>query len=225
MVVETDAFMDPGSNVSYTSKSVTLYEYRDFEVYDIKLNHSVELPTAYSKDVLPVSRSHIPTQKDIEWWPHLDGVTHAVIKGNIGLLIGSIVPDAYAPLQVKTGPRGSPHAIQSQLGWIVLNVIRPPPGQEYVHSTTLTVNKAIVTAAEHMKKIPKLEKLVKEAMNQDFPEALIEYKKEFSQQDKWFTQMVKESMTFEDGHYKVPLTLKNKHVKSSPTTNHRHISV
>ena len=41
-----------------------------------------------------------------------------------GLVIGNKVPDAYAPLEVITGPSGSPHATRTKLGWIVWNLLR-----------------------------------------------------------------------------------------------------
>ena len=86
-LVETYAFGDPESNISFCIKELMqhlgtngrnvkltldtmgsqhhMYSYTDFETHDIKLKQSAELPVAYSKDTLPVSRAHIPTQHDI----------------------------------------------------------------------------------------------------------------------------------------------------------------
>lgn len=39
-------------------------------------------------------------------------------------MIGNSPPDAYAPLEVQTGPSESPHAIRAKLGWIVQDLLR-----------------------------------------------------------------------------------------------------
>jgi hypothetical protein len=49
-------------------------------------------------------------------WIHLSNITLPNVTAEIGLLIGSNVPDAYAPFEVVTGPSGSPHATRTRLG-------------------------------------------------------------------------------------------------------------
>ncbi len=88
-VVETYTFLDPGSSISFCSTS--LMEKLDcsskpmkitidtmgrphtmdtriiqgLRIYDLGLGNEVTLPPVYTKDKLPLSRSHIPTAEDV----------------------------------------------------------------------------------------------------------------------------------------------------------------
>ena len=84
------------------------YELRGLEIMDLNETNIVPLPTTYTKDSMPVNKSHIPTTKDIIKWPHLKDIDLPQIRGNIDLLIGNNVPDACTPLEVRAGPRGAP---------------------------------------------------------------------------------------------------------------------
>ena len=47
-----------------------------------------------------------------------------LITAGIDLLIGNKVPDAYTPLEVRTGPAGSPPATKTVPGWVALGFVR-----------------------------------------------------------------------------------------------------
>jgi hypothetical protein len=181
------------------------------EILDMNLNNIVKMKTVYSKDKLPVKEVHIPTQQDLQKWPHLQNIKLPQVEGNIGLLIGNNVPDAYAPLKVRTGPPGSPHAILSRIGWIIWNLIRVPE-DESAGGIPLTMNRADVAAVEYLQEAHKLEKLVRQAINHDFPESLIDDQKEPSQEDKQFLKKVKKSTVYRDGHYQISLPLRSSEV-------------
>ena len=149
-VETTLAFMDPGSTVSFCSESLlnrlgcsgkrmevtlgTMGEpyttvvtaVNELQVHDLNLVHTVSLPTVYSKDKMPVTSSHIPTQSDISCWEHLQDIEVLAVDAEVELLIGGNVPDAYTPFEVRTGPTGSPHGTRTRLGWIFWNVLRSP---------------------------------------------------------------------------------------------------
>jgi len=76
------------------------------------------------KSSSPVLVYHFPTRDDISSWPHLSDIQLPQINGDIGLLIGNNIADAYTPLDVRTGPRGSPHATNTRLGWVIWNLHR-----------------------------------------------------------------------------------------------------
>lgn len=50
-------------------------------------------------------------------------------------------------------------------------------------------------------------------MNMDFPERLLDDKRENSIEDNYFLEQVNESVSFENGHYYIALPFRNKHVK------------
>jgi hypothetical protein len=233
-VVETYAFMDPGSSVTFCTETLieqlgatgekvkvtlntmgSLHHMKSFvlsnlEVYGISNPESqVQLPKVYTKDWLPVSTAHVPTQKDIDVWPHLQNVKLKNISGKVELLIGNNVPDAYSPLEIKTGPSGSPHAVKSRLGWIVWNLMRPAKAVD----GPLTVNHVDVLAVEKLEEIQKLAELYKQAVNRDFSENLSMEKKEHSQQDKLFLEKISSSTEMKNGHYQISLPLKHPSTK------------
>ncbi|VDI48901.1 Hypothetical predicted protein [Mytilus galloprovincialis] len=155
---------------------------------------------------MPVAKTHIPTNEEIVKWPHLNNIVLPDINGTIGLMIGNNVPDAYTPYDIATGSVGSPHATRSRLGWIVWNLIR----KDSITETNAVVNRAQLTAIHENNK---LDSLVRKSINLDFPELLIDDKKENSIEDNYFLKQVNESIEFEDGHYQVALPFRNKEVK------------
>ena len=93
--VQTYAFMDPGSTVTFCSeglaeqlgasgprKSITLdtmgksysmktYLIDGLKVTNLDMKDEVDLPTTYTKGTIPVSQHHIPKTDDISKWDHL----------------------------------------------------------------------------------------------------------------------------------------------------------
>jgi hypothetical protein len=59
----------------------------------------IDLPKIYTKDRMPVTHEHIPKREEISKWNHLSNITLPNVTAEIGLLIGSNVPDAYAPFE------------------------------------------------------------------------------------------------------------------------------
>ena len=157
-MVETYAFLDPGSNVSFCStrlmnqlncegkrrkltlntmgEKYTMYthEVKNLQVCDLNQEYTISLPVMYTKDELPVPRQHIPTSEDLKRWPHLQDVELPQINAGIGLLLGNGIPDAYSPLDTKVGPEGTPYLARTRLGWIAWNIVRPGTSSEITMS-------------------------------------------------------------------------------------------
>ena len=141
-VVETHAFLDNGSNTTfYTTKllhqlnvegtksqlSLTTLEGENRQSDCVRVSLGVtglgqdthiHLPTVYSRTNLPIPTEAIATQKDIDRWPHLSGIKVPTIDAEIGLLIGSDVPQALEPLEVRRSDQGGPNATKTTLGWV-----------------------------------------------------------------------------------------------------------
>ncbi|XP_052706784.1 uncharacterized protein LOC128182227 [Crassostrea angulata] len=170
----------------------------------MSMTEFIDLPKVYTKDKMPVNHDHIPTKKEISRWPHLSHVTLTDVNAEIGLLLGSNVPDAFAPYDVVTGPSGSPHATKTRLGWIVWNVLRDG------ETRTCDVNR--VTIEQYCECDKKLEELVKASINSDFPERAIEDKRERSVEDKKFLSQVEGSISQENSHYSIGLPFRENSV-------------
>ena len=231
-VVQTYAFMDPGSTVTFCSeslarqlgasgpcKSITLdtmgkpysmktYLIDGLKVNDLDMKNEIDLPVTYTKDTIPVSKNHIPTTDDISRWDHLKDISLPEIDADIGLLIGNNVADAYTPFDVKTGPAGSPYAARTMLGWVVWNVIRDAEQLQGDISCSFSVNKVEVKAISEVEQLKHLDRLVRQTINMDFPERLIDDKKEHSQEDIRLLASVSKSVTYRDGHYCIGLPFK-----------------
>lgn len=46
----------------------------DLEVTDLDENYIVKPPILYTREEIPVSKDDIPSQEDVDRWPHFDGV-------------------------------------------------------------------------------------------------------------------------------------------------------
>ena len=198
--VITYAFLDSGSSISMCTEKVlndlglngkrsniTLqtmglpYEMSsvaldNLQICDISMNNFVDLPRIFTKEQMPVTKSHIPTEHEIRKWPHLSKVDIPEVGAEIGLLIGNNVPDAYSPFEILTGPSGSPHGTRTRIGWIVWNVLR--------NSDTHEVNR--VSIDSYVESDTKLEEMFRNSLDIDFPERMIDDKAEHSVEDKNF---------------------------------------
>ncbi|XP_046551173.1 uncharacterized protein LOC124260894 [Haliotis rubra] len=228
----TYAFLDPGSTVSFCSEDLMnrlgcsgkkmeitidtmghphtsiVQAVNGLQVYDLGLKNVIPLPTVYSREQIPVSNKHIPTSFDASHWPHLADIRVPEIDAKVELLIGSNVPDAYSPLEIRTGPQGSPHATRTQLGWVLWNVMRAQKLEEGNRFPSMKTEIAFKNAEE----ISRLDKMVKESMNFDFPERNIDDKNEMSQEDKEFIIAVSKSIHKQEGHYEIKLPFRRENV-------------
>ena len=159
-VTTTYAFLDSGSNTSFctnnvarqigacgrkvnlhldtmgTSQKLAALKIDGIEIGNIDDGPFIKLPSTYTKEHMPVSSKHIPTDSDISCWSHLQDIHLPQIDAEIGLLIGNNVPDAYIPLELRTGSSGSPFGARSRLGWIVWGVVRPSPDIDHFVNQT-----------------------------------------------------------------------------------------
>jgi len=99
-----------------TTKASSLIQ---LEVFDLDENNFVELPLVFSTPVLPISSESVPSQEDVDRWPHLKGILIAEIDARVGLLIGHDVPKALEPKEVKESQNGGPYATRTLLGWVI----------------------------------------------------------------------------------------------------------
>lgn len=104
------------STLEKKNSPVDSYFIRDLVVSDLDENHFVHLPPLYNRPEIPVSQNDIPTQEDVDQWPHLDGVFIPQVVAEIGLLIASDFPKALDLLEVKHSQNGGPYATRTRMG-------------------------------------------------------------------------------------------------------------
>ena len=236
-VIMTYAFYDSGSNVSFCTNSLRkrlgcdgrklklsldtmgvpytmlTNEVFNLEVFDLDMQNAINLPPVYTKESMPVSHEHIPRQNDITKWPHLDGIILPEVSARIDLLIGNNVPDAYSPIEIRTGPRGTPHAVKTLLDWIPWNVIRS--GTE----VNIQVNTADVYIIQQNEELEKLNLMVQRSISMDFPERDFDGRKENSVEDKRFLEKLTDSCQYKDGHYEFALPFRHNDIRLTNNEN------
>lgn len=133
--VITYAFLDSGSSSTFCTESlmrqlgvsgtrtlislttlekkdsfIDSFVVKDLVTSDLDENVFIELPALYTRPEIPVSKEDIPTQGDIDQWPHLCGVCPPKVDAEIGLVIACDVPTVFDPLEVKHSQNGGPYA-------------------------------------------------------------------------------------------------------------------
>ncbi len=203
-IVNTYAFMDPGSSATFCTNTLarqlnlqgrrTELELTDLEVSGIECNNFIELPKVYTQKSIPVSTENIPSQEDVDKWPYLSKVRIPSITADVGLLIGSNVHKALEPWQVINSRGNGPYAVRTALEWTVNGPLRDLTNtdSENCDHTQVTVNRISVE---------NVEQLWLQLYNQDFPERLCDDKAEMSQEDQQFMTRVTKSTYHADGHY------------------------
>jgi len=90
------------------------------DVADVKSANVVHIPSAYTRQNLPISTHNAATYKDIKKWPHLNGSELYCAKADtVDLLIGQDCPEALMPLNIAKGEKNAPYAVETVLGWTI----------------------------------------------------------------------------------------------------------
>ena len=100
-------------------------KFRNLNVRGIHESTMVNLPVLYSRDTIPVKRSHIPTTETANKWNHLNTLCDVIPEMqecDVGLLIGYNCPQALAPREVITGNINEPYAQKTDLGWSIVGM-------------------------------------------------------------------------------------------------------
>ena len=216
--VETYAFLDPSSNTMFcthallkklgtngeeTKLSLTTMEGEkapvkcsvvSLEVSDLERKCNIELANVYSRPDLPLPKDAISKKEDVNRWPHLNGVKISSINSDIGLLVGSDVPQesllvgSDVPQESKNG---GPFAVRTALGW----VLNGPLGK----------NKEKIPAANFIQANQTLEQQFQSYSDLEFNDSKYDAKSAMSQDDQKALGIMEESATMRNGHYEITL--------------------
>ena len=91
---------------------------------------TLQLPKAFSREIIPAKRSHIPRPESVLRWPHLERIASQIApcqnNVEIGILMGSDCPRPIMPKEIIPGG-DSPYALRSDLGWGIIGKTRRSP--------------------------------------------------------------------------------------------------
>ena len=154
---------------------VESYLIRDLVVSGLDENDFVSLPALYTRPEIPVCEENIPTQEDVDQWPHPDDVFIPHVDAEIGLLIVSDVPETFDLVEIRHGENGGPYASRTRSGWAVNGPLgRCRHGSQAVSS--------------FVKVDPQLQHMVENFYNRDFVDIFADDTIEMSQDERRFIQ-------------------------------------
>lgn len=171
---------------------------------NIEEEAKILLPAVYTRDI-PVKSSQIPSRENVEKWPHLKEVAAKLVSRpapdvKVGLLIGMNCPRAIRPREIIAAGDDDPYAVKTTLGWSVVGAMTRKAGittdDKACHFAFRTQVKEILPAV--------INKMFELEFNEVKSDAVL------SVQDLSFMQQVKDGIhQKEDGHFEMPLPLKN----------------
>ena len=88
---------------------------------DTQNEHIIAVDPAWAVKDLTIPLKHTRLSGSLEQWPHLQEVRFPEVeRKKISILLGTNIPEAFVPLDVRKGNRNELLAIKSCLGWSIL---------------------------------------------------------------------------------------------------------
>lgn len=187
----------------------------------------VELPKTYTRDRIPSRPDQIPKPEVAAKWPHLQRIKDKIPEYEesleVGLLIGCNCPKAIKPKEVILGKSDEPYAIRTLLGWCVVGPVGELDGEALIDSNShrILAREVIPNTKDSLSFVlvnPSKEVITPSAINRMFEMDFAEHKRSsqrgLSQEDRRFLEIAEKGIhQCHDGHYELPLPLKNDDVK------------
>lgn len=226
-VINTHAFLDPGSSATFctdslirklnvSGKNTTILlctmgqEKRvhssvvpGLEVSNMGGLQYHKLPEVYTQASLPVSKHHIPTQESIDQWQYLREVKIPHLDADIELLIGTNAAKLMEPWEVINSRGNGPYAVRTPLGWVVNGLMQEATCQVQGSHSCIIANRISIRDVNDL--------LIRQ-YHQDFPELAAEERSEMSVEDRQFMSTMERSKELRNGHYYLPLPFKENDV-------------
>ncbi|XP_013885992.1 uncharacterized protein LOC106534037, partial [Austrofundulus limnaeus] len=187
-VLQTYAFLDPGSTATFITstlmtqlnlqgtktnillrtmgqeKLVPSHCVTGLEISELGENNFMDLPEVYTQENIPVSKTNIPHQQDIENLEYLKSIKIPELDADVGLLIGMNAPKLMEPWEIINSKGDGPYAVKTLLGWVINGPLRSANGGQR-SCPTVYINRISII---------KLEDLLKSQYNMDFNEKSLE---------------------------------------------------
>ena len=182
----------------------------------------IQLPTAFTREIMPANRSHIPTPQIAQCWPHLERISDQLMPlrdCEVGLLIGYNCPRALAPRDVISPTNDAPYGQKTDLGWGIVGIVDPTQ----IEGDAIGISHRVVAcevpqslttdSSQSNKILLSLQTSIKEVINPvevvrmfelDFSEKQ-QGQTAISMDDQKFLKKVGDGIHLVDGHYEMPL--------------------
>ena len=185
----------------------------------------VPLPKTFTRAELPVDNDDVTKPGQLKQWKYLESVINQLnLEENIsvGLLIGANCTKALEPIQTLQSRNGGPYASRTRLGWCVVG---PVSGTRNI---SVSCNKIVVRQADTNQvsghffqskrevKENDITDMLHKMYNHGFTESQHKVNRENdgkSQEDLKFMQVLNNGAKPIDGHYEIPLPLRDDNVR------------
>ena len=218
-VVSTYAFLDQGSTHSFCKRSL-LQELKasgtrerlqlktitgttndmdsvscNLVVSDLDSDSSFSLSNVHSVENIPVQPNNVSVDAEVCKLPHLQDINlKSLPHASVNLLIGADVPELFCIYSARRGPRGTPCAIETPLGWSLLG-----PSLSPSQGSNCTVNFIVKKDATEM---------VARMWETEFEPGTSIFDDSFSKEDRLAHTLMQSEICTIDGHYQLPLLWK-----------------
>ena len=93
----------------------------DLEVSALNNDNSFALINVHSIESISLQPNSIPPKRELSQFQHLKEIKFDTIQGaSIQMLIGADVSEMFCVGNIRKGPKGTPYAIETPLGWSLL---------------------------------------------------------------------------------------------------------
>ena len=226
-VVSTYAFLDQGSTHSFCKRSL-LQELKasgtrerlqlktitgttndmdsvscNLVVSDLDSDSSFSLSNVHSVENIPVQPNNVSVDAEVCKLPHLQDINlKSLPHASVNLLIGADVPELFCIYSARRGPRGTPCAIETPLGWSLLG-----PSLSPSQGSNCTVNFIVKKDATEM---------VARMWETEFEPGTSIFDDSFSKEDRLAHTLMQSEICTIDGHYQLPLLWKEPYKNQLP---------
>lgn len=199
----------------------------DLEISSFDHKTRITIPSVFTRDHIPASRSQIPKPEIAKQWDHLAEIADKIYpyqpEADVAILIGNNVPNAVRPREIIAGTDDQPYAQRTVLGWGVIGIVCHSQADTCAISHRISAFEKETTFLPEKKMKPgearfvfatKAKELfdpaqVKKMFEIDFVERKDE-NCELSVEDRKFVKLLSERIKkTEDGHFVMPLPLKS----------------
>ncbi|XP_053398193.1 uncharacterized protein LOC123532323 [Mercenaria mercenaria] len=210
------------STMHAENRTVSSEKVKNLVVRGFDSDLRLDIPTAYTRNIMPANRSHIPSPQIAKKWSYLELIADKLMPvGNceVGLLIGYDCSRALLPREIIAPVGEGPYAQRTDLGWGIVGIV----GSDGVHSCDdeIGVSHRVVSCevpsdlvVGPTQTVLSFRNSVKEVVNPseiarmmelDFSECEKSSKTPFSREDQQFISLLREGIHIADGHYEMPL--------------------
>lgn len=188
----------------------------------------VSLPQAFTRNIMPANRDHIPTPEMARKWPHLEVLADELMplsNCEVGLLIGYNCARALAPRDIIPPVEDGPFGQKTDLGWGIVGIVEPSCVDEndsigLSHRiVACQVPENLVEDGSHSGQLlMSFQTRTKEVISQSDVANMMELdfndshcgKTSLSYNDRLFLTTLREGVRMIEGHYIMPLPFSSK---------------